>query len=487
VVSGSQFIADKLVDGWQVRMREKIEISRCTAVVQGPPAVESGGESKRSIMPSCPRVTLSIMLPVRRLILAICGGIRFVSLFLLFQAVLLHALSAGPRNLLSVAASLPVRPLMLRAEQIADQAAANPAAIFRQGMQALQTGQFAIAEKEFQNVIVLDPKSSAAHINLAVVYMREKRWDDALVELHKAASLSPNEPGILLNIGLVNYRKNDFTSAIRPFSAILQQTPDSHQARYLLGLCYFFNGKYAEATNTLIPLWPVELNNLNYLYVVSIAAGKSTNGEFEKRAFDQMLAVGQNKPEFHLYMGKAWLAEDNTAKALEEFKAAAATRPNLPLVHYFLGRTYLELHDDSLAEEELQKDVSIEPDFAYNYEDLGILYGAMDQPDKAELSFRKAVELDGTLVNSYLGLAKLYRQASRYRDALSMLDHAVAVTPQSASVHFLRAQVLAHLGQAANAQQEFDTSARLLKLVNEQVQQNLSGDHSADAQGAAQQ
>lgn len=429
----------------------------------------------------------STMQPVRCQVLNLRGRLQFILLFLLLQGTVCHALGTALRNAFIAAATSPDLLLTLSVEQHVNVTGTNPAVVFNQGMQALHDGQLTLAEDDFRRVIALDPKSGAAHINLAVVYMREKRWDDALTELHKAELLSPKELGIQLNIGLAYYRKNDFVSAIGPFSAILQQTPDSLQARYLLGLCYFFTSKYREAAETLVPIWSSELNNLNYLYVLSIAASKSGDGKLQKQAFDQMLAIGQDKPEFHLYVGKAWLAEDNTAKALEEFKAAAAAQPNLPLVHYFLGRTYLELHDDGQAEIELQKDVAVEPDFSYNYEDLGILYEQLNQPVKAEQNFRHAVELDPTLVNSFLGLAKLYRQTSRYQEALNMLNRAVALAPQSASVHYLKAQVLTRLGQTVNAQQEFDTSAQLLKLFNDQVQANPSGDHSADAQNAAQQ
>ena len=423
----------------------------------------------------------------RRPVVHLRDGIRFLLLLLLLQAIAVYVRGTVLRGVTMVAASSSTVAGTSGTEQNTDATGADPGAIFQQGMQALQSGQLELAEKDFRTVLSLNPKSSAAHINLAVAYMREKRWDEALVELRKAELLSPDEPGIQLNIGLAYYRRNDFVAAIKPFSAIVQRKPDSLQARYLLGLCYFFTDKYKEAKDTLAPLWPSELNNLNYLYVVSIAANKSADGALQKQAFDQMLVIGQDKPEFHLYVGKAWLAKDNTVKALEEFRAAEAAQPQLPMVHYFLGRILLEQHADELAETELQKDVAIEPGFPYNYEDLGILYAESDRPEKAEKSFLQAIQLDRTLVNSYLGLAKLYRKASRYNEALEMLDHAVALAPQSASVHFLRGQVLAHLDQPIKAQHEFDTSDKLLKLFNEQVQQNLSGDRSADAQDAAQQ
>jgi len=363
----------------------------------------------------------------------------------------------------------------------------NPGALFREGKQALQAGRLDLAEKDFRGVIALDPKSAAPHINLGVTYMREKRWDDALVELRKAESIAPNEPGIQLNIGLAYYRKNDFISAIEPFFAALRLEPGSVQARYLLGLCYFFTNRYKEAAETFAPLWDRESTKLNYLYVVSIAASKSQNSTLQKRAFDKMLAIGKDTPEFHLYLGKAWLAEHETNKALDEFHAAAAARPDLPLVHYFLGRAYLEERAYPQAEAELEEDIAIEPDFAYSYEDLGILYVQLSQPDKAERYYWQAIARNDQLTNSWFGLAKLCRDSGRYQKALQMLDHAEALAPQSASVHYTRGQVLAHLGQSAQAREEFDTSARLLKSFNDRLQVDPSGDQAGDAQDAAEQ
>ncbi len=156
-----------------------------------------------------------------------------------------------------------------------------------------------------------------------------------------------------------------------------------------------------------------------------------------------MIAIGQNTPEFHLYVGKAWLAEHDTDQALEQFQAAAALKPELPLVHYFLGRTYLERYAYPEAEAELKKDAAIEPDFAYSYEELGSsLREARCSPKKQRRLSAKRLNTTGEFVNSYFGLAKLYRDAGRYQEALEMLDHAEALAPQSASVHYMRGQVL---------------------------------------------
>ncbi len=363
----------------------------------------------------------------------------------------------------------------------------SPEELFRQGKQALADGQLSLAEDCFRQVIILDPRSAAAHINLAVTSMRQKRWDNALGELQLAQVLAPDEPGIQLNLGLAYYRQNNYTAATEPLAAFLQQNPGSLQARYLLGLCYFFTDRYKEATSTLAPLWDSQSTHLNYLYVLAIASSKASEAPLQQRAFNRMLEIGQNSPEFHLYMGKAFLAQDDVGRALAEFQAAVSAQPSLPLVHYYLGRAYLEQHAYSKAESELLQDVSLEPDFAYAYEDLGILYAERGQTPQAEHSFQQALERNALLVNSCIGLAKLYRKEGRLADALVQLNNAARLAPQAASVHFLKGQVLAGLGDATGSKFELKTSAALLSQFNEHLQQEKTGDQTVDAQSAAEQ
>jgi len=357
-------------------------------------------------------------------------------------------------------------------------------AVFKDGAEALRAGQLAKAEEDFRRVIKLDPAATAAHIDLGVAYMREKKWSDALGELRRAEQMSPQEPGIKLNLGLAYYKQSQFSSAIEPLSAAVLLAPNAVQARYLLGLCYFFQRSYAPAVSTLEPLWESESSNLNYLYVLSVAAHKSTNAAVEQRAFGQMLTVGQNTAEFHLFAGKALLAEGSHDQAAKEFRAAIAAQPNLPMAHYFLGRTYLERRDFPLAEAEFKKDAELEPDLPYNYEDLARLYAETNLISKAELNYRHALTLDKTLADSYFGLAKLYRDSGRWADALRMLDSAVDLAPESSSVHYLRATALTHLGDKAGARREFAETAQLNAQTHRQ-QQPYRGDEVADAQRAA--
>jgi len=356
---------------------------------------------------------------------------------------------------------------------------------FELGQQALTRGDLAAAEQDFREVLAAEPDNVGAHGNLAVVYMRRRQWEPALAELHAAERLAPKMAGIRLNIGLVYYRQADYRHAIPPFESVLREQ-ESNQARYLLGLCYFFTEKYADAAKTLEPLWAEESQNLNYLYVLSIAASEAGRAELDQQATARMIEIGQDTALFHLIIGKAHLAHQEYSRAFDELQHAARIDPKLPFVHYFLGALYRQRGDFETAKQEFLKDVSIEPDMAYNYDQLGSICYALDEMPDAKRYYQEALRRDPGLSTSDYGLAKIYKQENQYAAALKVLNAAGAIDPQSASVHYLRGQVLFAMGRKAEAKPEFDEAARLKQAVRDELERKISGQHPSDPQLAGE-
>ena len=168
----------------------------------------------------------------------------------------------------------------------------------------LQNGKLDEAEQAFRDVLQIDPQSGAAYTNLGVVYMRRKQWAKAVSTLEKAERLMPEAAGVRLNIGLAYYRQNEFLKAIPPLESVVREQPDAVQARYLLGLCYFFTDRWKDAAATLEPLWPQESTHFPYLYVLSNAAHRAGMEKLDTRAAEELLKVGNDSPEYHLFAGK---------------------------------------------------------------------------------------------------------------------------------------------------------------------------------------
>jgi len=289
--------------------------------------------------------------------------------------------------------------------------------------------------------------------------MRRKQWSEALGMLEKAQHLLPEMAGIRLNIGLAYYRQNEFLKAIPAFESVVREQPDALQPRYLLGLCYFFVDRWADAAETLEPLWGQESGNFPYLYVLSNAAHRAGRTELDERASAQLVKVGNDSAEYHLFAGKYHLNREEFDLAIGEFEAAARADPKLPFIHFNLGLAYLKKQEYAQARQEFLKDAALEPDLALNYDELGQAYWLSEDDTNAEKSYREALRLDSRLANSHLGLARIYQRRQKYAAALAETDAALKADPARSDAHYIRAQLLLHLGRKQEAKKEMTAAA----------------------------
>jgi tetratricopeptide (TPR) repeat protein len=355
--------------------------------------------------------------------------------------------------------------------------ARDPQKLFEAGEAALHAGKLDEAEHEFRQVLSIDPDVAGAYANLGVILMRRKQWPQALEMLHKAEKLAADMVGIQLNIGLIYYRQKNFRAAIEPFESVVQRGP-TYQARYLLGFCYFFNGRWADTVATLEPLWEQvsASDRINYLYVLGRAAEISKNAALEEKAYARIAEIGQDSAEYRMIMGKSHLNRGEYDEALRELEAAAQADPRLPMVHYYLGMTYVRKQDYERARKEFHEDLGLEPDAAFAYEELGKTESILQHEAEAAKDFGLAVRLDPRLVESRMGLAKIAEHKKEYPAALAQLDEIRQIDKENAPFRYLRGQVLLMMGREKEGRAELAIATKLLNDQRTARHKELEGE-----------
>ena len=258
-------------------------------------------------------------------------------------------------------------------------------------------------------------------------------------------------------------------------SPVVKDEPDSLQARYLLGQCYFFTDRYVEAVDALEPLWPQQSHDLNYLYVLTTSADKADRKELADRALARMAEVGEDSAIVHMLLGKAMLNLEAYDDAAKELNAAAEADPKLPFVHFNLGLLHSKRGDYLRAREEFEKDIALEPEVVFNYDELANACFLAGDDAAAEKNYRKALRLDPRIINSHLGLAKVYERRAEYPQALAELDQAGKLDPQASRIHYLRGQTLVHMGRKAEGKKELAAAVQLSGAQRDKRQKELEG------------
>src|SRR5260370_15018652 len=100
--------------------------------------------------------------------------------------------------------------------------AADPLqAIFDHAAKDLSAGNYASAERGFEKVLAADPNQVAAMGNLGVVYQRTHRPEKAIAIYKRALKVNPKDEGILLNLGLVHFKHEDYVRAMPFFERVV--------------------------------------------------------------------------------------------------------------------------------------------------------------------------------------------------------------------------------------------------------------------------
>jgi Tfp pilus assembly protein PilF len=110
----------------------------------------------------------------------------------------------------------------------------DPAAIFQRAQTALVNRDYVGAEKGFQEVLRLDPRSAAAFSNLGVAYQRLGRFQEAGKEFDTEMTVTPQEPWSYENRGLVCLDLGQTDAAIKYFRLALAR--NSQLPKSLAGL-----------------------------------------------------------------------------------------------------------------------------------------------------------------------------------------------------------------------------------------------------------
>ena len=131
------------------------------------------------------------------------------------------------------------------------------------------------AIEAYNNAIKLKPNYSPAHFELALVYDRQGKIDEAIAKMENNRRLAPRDTGIAFQLAILYYRASQFDKAKAEFARAVALDSNFSNARYFLGLLYDEEGNKEAAIEQFENI--AELNpdnNLIKQILVNLRAGR---------------------------------------------------------------------------------------------------------------------------------------------------------------------------------------------------------------------
>lgn len=138
------------------------------------------------------------------------------------------------------------------------------------GLPIVRTGQYSDAIHAFTEVVKLRPDYADGYTNIAVTNIEWEKYESARGALEKALSLSPNNARALYYSGLVERRSGHPEQEITDLKKVVEQYPQSRDARRELGISYYQRHDYDAAREQFEALQQIDPDDLAAHYNLSI-------------------------------------------------------------------------------------------------------------------------------------------------------------------------------------------------------------------------
>ncbi len=156
------------------------------------------------------------------------------------------------------------------------------------GIAYLDEIQYADAVSAFSQVVRLRPDYADVYTNIALTEIQWEKYGSARMNIDKALGMNPDNARALYYAALLERRASNIGAELADLQEVVQQYPQSRDARRELGIAYYRQGDYEHATQQFEALQDIDPDDLAAHYNLSILyhrMGRTKEAEEQQALF----------------------------------------------------------------------------------------------------------------------------------------------------------------------------------------------------------
>jgi tetratricopeptide (TPR) repeat protein len=311
-------------------------------------------------------------------------------------------------------------------------AASNQAQQLRRAIRAAQQGNTQQA-LTLTHALVNEHPDFVPALKLQGELLEEAGHDtDAAESYSRALKLAPNDPDLLLKVGIDQLVTGNYPRAVELLHRRLGFTPHDRDTLFYLAQSYHLNGQNQLALKTITECLHVAPDNASVLQKYGELLASSGNNQGAVQWLLKAQHADPTLPRINFDLGAASYNSMDFAGALKYSAQAAAHRPNDPEVLALYAATQVKLA----------------------------------QWQDAEATFQRILNIKPADLTSLLGLGHCEVELKEYSLATETLREVLHMDPTQILAHFYLSRAYAGLGKTAEAQQEADIHNRMLQEMS---------------------
>ncbi len=329
-----------------------------------------------------------------------------------------------------------------------------------EGSAALSAHRYPDAERAYEQLRELSPKTAEVHATLGFIYFQHGKFELAVAALKQAAALKPGLPHADLLLAMSLSELGRFADALPGLERGFAKSSDAalrRSAGLQLQRAYTGLGRHADAVGTALRLAKLYPRDPEVLYHAS-----RLHANFAFLTLQDLAAAAPGSLWVHLAAGEANESQGLDEAAVKEYRTVLAIDSRRPGVHYRIGRVLLARSaregtgTDADALREFALELEIDPTNANAAYEAGEIQRKAGDMAKARASFETALKHYPEFEDALIGLARTLIGLKEPALAVTPLKKATALNDRSEVAFYQLAQAYAALGDTESQQKALE-------------------------------
>jgi tetratricopeptide (TPR) repeat protein len=329
----------------------------------------------------------------------------------------------------------------------------------------MRQGRRAEASDLNAQILKEDPADNEAK-GLAATFLLDKgEVARAITELNSVVTRSPDNPVAHYQLGRAHSARGEFEQARQQFTKAIELRPDYIMARLALAQLQVTRGEFDAALKSAGQVLQIDRNSINARLIESAALmGMRKFGE-SRDSIGGMLKANPTSPDAHFQMGLVSLAENKFKEAEDAFRKThqlnpANARGLMGLVETQMAQSRPDTAMKLLKAESEKNPNSIDLRLAIG--NIAVRSGKYEEALQAYNSILNSLDKNSKARGDvFLRIGETYRRKGDDASAVSVLQRARELMPDSVSVLSTLALTLDHAGRWNDARQAYEATLKL--------------------------
>ncbi len=318
-----------------------------------------------------------------------------------------------------------------------------------------------LAVRWYTEALNRDPLSDYDMFQLAKLYLRIKKFNDAKSRLAKAIILDPKNPDYLATNAEIMFEQDNTDTAIGYLRDSITEVGESPRLLSAIATLYYKSGQAKEFQSYYKRIQELPTKEEGFYEFLIYASKLEERNEDYINYSHELLKLNPGDLKVRLDLGEVLFQLKRYKEAIAEFEEVKEKLASYPKVHFMLAKVYLAMGDIKKAKEMALKELELNP----SLDSAHYIVGEVARMDKdyhtAIEKYEKAISLNPKSVEALMAMGWIKLAQNYTNEAIELYGRAMREDKSNPEIHKQIGFAYKAAGQRALAKEKFEDYLKL--------------------------